>query len=436
MYCEPESIAPDMKSSLYLLIPLCMCWCWMGCETPSVEPPVLPTVYVYQPQIFATRGDQSVELSWGWYTWGENSPERIDPEFFRLLLSENGGQDWTEVEKIDGSLNQYQLENLENGQSYLVQIEAVADGAIPGLSNKLQFIPGEDANPKDLFLGLDGSRIGASYGLEGNYISYSRVVENKSFVYRYSINAREEFQIAFGFDADWGPVGDQIAFTVPSERTEQDVLETNSILLHSENGPRVLFEGQSHQREMNWSMDGKSLVMLSDLEPDDLGGYGIWTLSLQEGSLPRMIMPAPDLPSHLIDPLDRSPRRPIWGKESQDIIFSRLVQRDSILVQDILSISVNGGEEKIVISSQWNDFAPALSPDGNRLAFISDRSGVDAIWMWNFETNRMRQLTGSSSIELAKEGQKLDWHPRGTTLLFTGRRETEEQTIMSIEVPE
>ncbi|MEM7371657.1 MAG: hypothetical protein AAF587_23785 [Bacteroidota bacterium] len=422
-----------MKRKLSVLFIFCCCW-WTACEQPNEIPITSSGLKVYQPQVFAYRGDQTVDLNWGWYTWGEDEAERADPESFKILLSENGGQDWLEVEQLSGNINQYQLSGLVNGRSYLLMLKAEAAGSVSSYSNRILFVPEEEGAFKDLFDGIPGSRHWGSYGLKGTYISYSRIVENQSYIYRYALNQGAIFRIAEGEDSDWSPIGDQIAFLTSIKSIEGDEPETNSILLHSENGPRILFGENSHQREVSWSHDGNSLVMLSNLDQEDGSGYGIWTIETVEGATPRLVLPRMELPILLTDPLVSSPRRPIWGPDSESIIYSRFVQKDSFLIQDILSVPVEGGEESIVISSQWNDFAPALSPDGNQLAFVSDRSGVDAIWIRDLETNRMRQLTGSSKIVLAAEGQKLDWHPDGKALLFTAWRDNDSQTIMRITV--
>lgn len=44
------------------------------------------------------------------------------------------------------------------------------------------------------------------------------------------------------------------------------------------------------------------------------------------------------------------------------------------------------------------DFAPAISPDGRHVAFISNRSGAREIWLANTATGELRQMTGGGEV--------------------------------------
>jgi Tol biopolymer transport system component/imidazolonepropionase-like amidohydrolase len=59
------------------------------------------------------------------------------------------------------------------------------------------------------------------------------------------------------------------------------------------------------------------------------------------------------------------------------------------------------------------DFDPAWSPDGNRIAFASDRSGKTEIWLHDLKSGTERKLTS-----LDGEVQKLVWSPDGGRIAF------------------
>lgn len=67
------------------------------------------------------------------------------------------------------------------------------------------------------------------------------------------------------------------------------------------------------------------------------------------------------------------------------IIFSML--------GDLYTIPFTGGTATRITDGLALDTKPAYSPDGKSIAFASDRSGNDNIWIMNLETKETRQVT-------------------------------------------
>jgi len=92
------------------------------------------------------------------------------------------------------------------------------------------------------------------------------------------------------------------------------------------------------------------------------------------------------------------------------------------LLGDIYSIPISGGEAKALTSGVAWDMQPRFSPDGRRIAFTSDRSGGDNIWIMDRD--------GSQPAQVTKEDFRLTnspvWSPDGDFLAarkhFTGTR--------------
>ncbi|MBI1764410.1 MAG: PD40 domain-containing protein [Acidobacteria bacterium] len=79
-------------------------------------------------------------------------------------------------------------------------------------------------------------------------------------------------------------------------------------------------------------------------------------------------------------------------------------------------MTVNGGGRQTVLANDGThrDYCPALSPDGTQVAFVSDRSGVEEIWLINLATGALRQLTAA-----AQPVGGLNWSADGRQLVFT-----------------
>jgi Tol biopolymer transport system component len=63
------------------------------------------------------------------------------------------------------------------------------------------------------------------------------------------------------------------------------------------------------------------------------------------------------------------------------------------LLGDIYSIPIGGGEAKALTSGVAWDMQPRFSPDGRRIAFTSDRSGGDNIWVMDRDGSHAAQVT-------------------------------------------
>ncbi len=79
-------------------------------------------------------------------------------------------------------------------------------------------------------------------------------------------------------------------------------------------------------------------------------------------------------------------------------------------------MTVSGGGRQIVLANDGahRDYCPALAPDGTQIAFVSDRSGSEEIWLVNIATGAVRQLTVA-----AQPLGGLNWSADGLQLAFT-----------------
>jgi imidazolonepropionase-like amidohydrolase/Tol biopolymer transport system component len=92
------------------------------------------------------------------------------------------------------------------------------------------------------------------------------------------------------------------------------------------------------------------------------------------------------------------------------------------LLGDIYAVPISGGEARALTSGVAWDMQPRYSPDGRRIAFTSDRSGGDNIWVMDRD--------GSHAAQVTKEDFRLTnspvWSPDGDFLAarkhYTGTR--------------
>lgn len=92
------------------------------------------------------------------------------------------------------------------------------------------------------------------------------------------------------------------------------------------------------------------------------------------------------------------------------------------LLGDIYTMPIDGGEAIQVTSGMAWDMQPRFSPDGDRIAFTSDRAGGNNIWVMDRDGGNAYQVTDESFRLLNNP----DWDPSGEYIVarkhFTGTR--------------
>ena len=73
------------------------------------------------------------------------------------------------------------------------------------------------------------------------------------------------------------------------------------------------------------------------------------------------------------------------------------------------------GEKTQVTSSPWRERFQVFSPDGRKIAYVSDESGEEEVWVWDMATGARRKLTTHESVKA-----DLTWAPNSQKIAFTG----------------
>jgi dipeptidyl aminopeptidase/acylaminoacyl peptidase len=91
---------------------------------------------------------------------------------------------------------------------------------------------------------------------------------------------------------------------------------------------------------------------------------------------------------------------------------------DDLNRRDIRLVDLASRETRLLAGApQSRDWSPCWSPDGTRLAFLSQRSGFNEIWLMNLDGSIMNQLT-HAGLDLAD----ISWSPDGRWLTATANR--------------
>ena len=100
----------------------------------------------------------------------------------------------------------------------------------------------------------------------------------------------------------------------------------------------------------------------------------------------------------------------------EQILFTRgWIDKKSDRTQSNFWITDTAGSRvRELTHGNWRDSSPVWSPDGKKIAFLSDRDGTTQIHVMWYDTREVAQLT-----HLEREPSSLKWSPDGKMLAFT-----------------
>jgi Tol biopolymer transport system component len=128
-------------------------------------------------------------------------------------------------------------------------------------------------------------------------------------------------------------------------------------------------------------------------------------------------------------------RRPLLAAVNR-LTVNTLEETNPTLTADgsMMAFSANGkiemmrfdGQQRreLVAADSYSNVAPAISPDGKWVAFLSNRTGANELWLVNTETKELRQLTKDSGaiggINWSANSQRIVFTTTATTSKLTG----------------
>jgi len=107
---------------------------------------------------------------------------------------------------------------------------------------------------------------------------------------------------------------------------------------------------------------------------------------------------------------------PNISPDGKNILFSRgwIDKMDDRSSSNLWIVDIEGTRVRELTHGSWRDFSPVWSPDGKKIAFLSDRDGTTQIHVLWLDTREVAQLT-----HLERTPGGLKWSPDGKKLAFT-----------------
>jgi eukaryotic-like serine/threonine-protein kinase len=212
-------------------------------------------------------------------------------------------------------------------------------------------------------------------------------------------------QSSADYSPAFSPDGKTLAFIRSSGLSSED------IYLISTHGGELqrLTADERRITSLAWTADGRDIVFSSNRG----GGFSLWRVALSGGMPERVAVTGQNAYSPAVS------RR-----------GDRLVYNVSFLDSNIWRIDTSNAADRQalptrLISSSRQDHSPQFSPDGKKIAFVSDRSGSDEIWVCERDGSHPVQLTFfdgtvSGTPRWSPDGQQivLDARPAGNANIY------------------
>ena len=165
---------------------------------------------------------------------------------------------------------------------------------------------------------------------------------------------------------------------------------------------RQLTHLASRLRGFDWTRDGTALVFSSSHE----GPQGLYTVSIGDGRIESLGVQPAEYPS---------------AARGSDTVVYEIPRLRTQLATVPLGSGDAEAEPRALVPSTGNDGAPTFSPVDERVAFVSDRSGTQQVWLNDPASGETYPLTESNEPTLRypvwrSDGQRILITARGTAI--------------------
>jgi len=240
------------------------------------------------------------------------------------------------------------------------------------------FVMNADGSGKERLTSDPGWESGVAWSPDGQKLAFARVRDGRKFeIYAMNTDGSEQRRLtseAWGGEHAWSPVGDKIAFVSRRDgNAEIYVMNADGSQL------RNLTRNTVGDRNPVWSPDGRRIAFENN-----------WQINVMnaDGSGQRR--------------LTRNGGRnfaPAWSPDGQKIAFERRTGRKkygpcngcgraSTFEIHVMNADGSGAQRLTTQGAQ-----PGWSPDGQKIAFMSERDGNAEIYTMNADGSQQRNLT-------------------------------------------
>ncbi len=230
----------------------------------------------------------------------------------------------------------------------------------------------------------------------------------------------EELRLIYS-QSSFSPDGKQIAFT--AQRDGKDVLYVMNLRGGS---PRRIDIGLEYVTSPTWSPDGKQIAVSGS----QTGLTDLWIIDLASGK------------GHRLTNDKYAELQPQWSPDGKSIAFATdrggdtdfdalrfSLWRIAVMHLDNSQIDVLPGQDGLNLNPQW-------APDGKSIAYISDRTGIANVFLYDTDAKQNYQLTNVIGTvgAFTEYSPAISWARQADRMAFT-YYESGDYTVWSVANP-
>ena len=159
---------------------------------------------------------------------------------------------------------------------------------------------------------------------------------------------------------------------------------------------------------LTWTADSREIIYASNR--GNGGGMGLWRISLDGGQPER------------IPTTGQNPNYPAIARHNNRLLYAERYFDTNVYLYEGAGFTAGHSapdkleQVKAILASSREDGSPAISPDGERIVFVSKRSGSEELWISQRDGSKPQLLTHFDSVVGTPR-----WSPDGRWVAFDSR---------------
>ncbi|MEJ1238944.1 hypothetical protein WBG78_12495 [Chryseolinea sp. T2] len=357
--------------------------------------------FLWSPKILVLKGDaQATLLLTDPRPFTEYVSPPTTPDYFEIFVSEDNIS-FSPLTKVGTDVTQVPVDKLTNGKSYYFFVTAARQGITSALTDTVMTIPSRAFATESYFPDVNESVETLTTSFDRNYISYNA---GSDLYYRESGSASGQYVATNANGATWSKNSNQLAYITTTTSGISRYPHELRLLTTAGGQSTTLFSIDYPNFSLQYpefTGNADELTFFSNENNPDKSYYDLWKMDVI--TLQRQRITSFQSKGFYTG------GRYDWSHNAEEVYLAGRYNIQKY-ESDIYKVNISSAAiTPIVVSPQWFESNPAISPDNNRIAFTSDGSGRGELWVYDVAKSRTVQVTPIEGYLFDERYTELQW---------------------------